>query len=300
MMLVTVGIPTYRRVEGLKRALDSILQQTYTNLEVIISNDNSPVPEMFRVIELYAAKDSRIKYIHQPHALKTVSNFSYVKDQAQGKYFLWVADDDWLEKDYIEKCVEFLEKNPQFSIAAGKCYYHADLNTVLHSNSNFSIEHDSYSARLFTYFRTVTLNGYYYGVMRSDLAKNFTMPNQLGFDWNIVAYMCFKGKLKTLENTGNHISKGGMSNEGTALSAYFDQKGFIAENLIGLRTALNCAGNVFNSSSYPISLVTKFWLYALIFVAAYSHIISWDLILLKRRFLKSLKLKRNGVLFNKD
>ncbi len=299
-MLVTVGIPTYKRVDGLKRALDSILCQTYSNIEVIISNDNSPVSEMFNVIEAYASKDARIKYMHQPYSLRTVANFSYVKDQAQGKYFLWVADDDWLEADYIEKCVEFLESNPEFSIAAGKCYYHADINNVLHSNSNFSIDNVNYSARLFKYFRTVTLNGYYYGVMRTDLAKKFIMPNQLGFDWNIVAYMCFKGKLKTLENTGNHISKGGMSNEGTGLSSYFDQKGIIAENLIGLRTALNCARNVFKSSLYQINPVTKFWLSALIFVAAYSHIISWDLILLKRRFVKLLKLSQNGVLFNKD
>jgi glycosyltransferase domain-containing protein len=299
-MLITVGIPTYKRVEGLKRALDSILSQTYKNLEVIISNDNSPVPEMFKVIEEYARKDARIRFIHHSKALRTVANFSYVKDNARGKYFLWVADDDWLDPNYIATCVDFLENNPDFSIAAGKCYYHKDFNTVLHSSSNFSIENDSPSLRIYKYFRTVTLNGYYYGVMRTDLAKEFIMPNQLGFDWNIVAYMCFKGKLKTLENTGNHISKGGMSNEGTALSAYFDQKGIIAENLIGLRTALNCSANIFKSSCYQINLFSKIWFSSLIFMASYSHIISWDLILLKRRFLKSLKLNKNGVLFGKD
>ncbi|MEN9949556.1 MAG: hypothetical protein RLY85_308 [Bacteroidota bacterium] len=299
-MLVTVGIPTYKRIDGLKRALDSILNQTHRELEVIISNDNSPEPLLNELIETYAQRDSRIKYFHQKQSLRTVANFSFVKDHALGKYFLWVADDDWLDSDYIEKCVHFLENNPTYAITAGTCFYHKDVQTILHQNSNFSIENQGYKARMFRFFRTVTLNGYYYGVMRTDLAKQFHMPNQLGFDWNIVAFMCFKGKLKTLDNTGNHISQGGMSNEGTALSRYFDQKGFLAENFIGFRTSLNCAGNIFNAGVYDLSVVRKLWLSLIIFVASYSHIFSWDVILLKRRIIKTLKLNGNGVLIRKS
>jgi len=299
-MLVSVGIPTYNRIDGLKRALDSVLSQSYKNLEIIISNDNSPNPDLNRLICAYADKDPRIRYIHHTVSLRTVANFSFVKDQAKGKYFLFVADDDWLEPDYVEKCVSFLEANPDYTIAAGKCYYHKDYHTILHSNTNFSLEQTDFWARLFTYFRTVTLNGYYYGLMRTSLAQQFHLPNQLGFDWNIVAYMCFKGKLKTLDTTGNHISQGGMSNEGAALSGYFDQKGYLSTHFLGFTTAFNCAKNIIISKLYSIPLVKQALLALLVFVAGYSHIASWDILFLKRRTLKYFNLGANGVLFKKS
>jgi len=298
-MLVTVGIPTYNRIEGFKRALDSVLSQSYENLEVIVSNDNSPDPALNALICDYAVKDPRIRYIHHKTSLRTVANFSFVKDQAKGEYFLFVADDDWLEPDYIEKCVSFLEKNPEYTIAAGYCHYHKDFHTILHSDSNFSIESTNYWSRVYAYFRTVTLNGYYYGVMRTNLAQQFHLPNQLGFDWNIVAYMCFKGKLKTLTTTGNHISQGGMSNEGAALSGYFDQTGYLSTHFLGLTTAYNCANNVFSSKMYDIPRIQKALLAILVFVSGYLHIASWDILFLKRRVLKYLNLGTNGVFFKK-
>jgi hypothetical protein len=74
----------------------------------------------------------------------------------------------------------------------------------------------------------------------------------------------------------------------------------LTENFIGLRTALNCAGNIFNAGVYDLRVVRKLWLSLIIFVASYSHIFSWDVILLKRRIVKTLKLNGNGVLIRKS
>ena len=64
--LVSVGLPCYNRPETLKRAIDCMLNQTYRNIELLISNDCSPNPEVYRLLDEYAAKDTRVKVWHQP------------------------------------------------------------------------------------------------------------------------------------------------------------------------------------------------------------------------------------------
>lgn len=296
-MLVTVGIPVYNRIEGFERALQSVLAQSYSNLEILISNDCSPNLEIDLLARKYASADSRIQYFLQAKPLRTVNNFSFLKENAKGKYFLWLADDDWIDENYVEQCVGFLEINPDFSMACGLCCYHETETIIAGCHSSFSIEDDSYWFRLITYFRRVTLNGYLYGVLRTELIKNFTLPNQLGFDWNIIAYLCYKGKLKTLKSTRSHISKGGMSNEGSGLSNYFAKRTFFSKNFIGLSTSLNCAKNVFDSGRYQISFFKKTLLSVIIFIFAYLNTIRWDFILTKRRLVKFLNINSNGVIF---
>jgi len=296
-MLVSVGIPVYNRLDSLKRSLNSIINQTYKNIEIIVSNDHSPNHEIDLLIKEYALKDNRIKYYYQEKSLRTVGNFSFVKDNANGKYFLWLADDDWIDNNYIEECVSFLENNLNYTIACGKCYYHKTEYVILHENSNYSIENNNYWLRIANYFSKVTLNGYFYGVMRTKEIKDFKFQNELGFDWTIVSYLCFVGKIKTLDNTVSHISKGGMSNEGSNLNLYFAKKNFITQYLVGFSTSLNCSTNVFSSSKYNIPFIKKIALSILIFICAYFNTFSWDLILLKRKIVKQLKINKNGILF---
>lgn len=296
-MLVTVGIPVYNRKEGFERAIKSVLAQTYTNLEIIISNDCSPNPEIDLVIRKYSLADNRIKYFLQDTPLRTVRNFSFLKDNAKGKYFLWLADDDWIDQNYIAVCVEFLELNPDFSLACGLCYHHETDIKIVSNHTSTSIENHSYWQRVIYYYKRVTLNGYFYGVLQTDLIKGFKLPNQLGFDWTIIAYLCYKGKLKTLQNTVSHISKGGMSNEGSGLSIYFAQPSFLSKHYMGLSTSINCAKNVFNSDSYQLPFIKKALLSILIFITAYFNTISWDLLFVKRKLVKLLKINSNGVIF---
>jgi glycosyltransferase domain-containing protein len=296
-MLVTIGIPIYNRVDGFERALQSILAQSYQNLEILLSNDCSPSTEIDLLAKQYASNDSRIKYFYQEKSLKAVNNFSFLKNNAKGKYFLWLADDDWLDDNYIEKCVDFLENNTSYTLACGLCSYHENEKVVISINTNLSIEQESYWSRLYNYFRKVTLNGYFYGVMRTELISDFVLPNQLGFDWNIIAYLCFRGKIKTVDSTKHHLSKGGMSNEGSALAGYFGKKNFMSKYLIGLSTSINCAKNIFDSKHYNLSFINKLFLSLYVFFTAYLNVIHWDIILLKRVVLKWLHFSSDGVLF---
>jgi len=108
--LVSVGIPTYNRPEGVKRTLECITTQTYRNLEIIVSDNCSPSMDSMRILSEFEGKDSRIKVFRQKKNLGSFPNFNFVLRQATGKYFIWAADDDELENSYIERCVNQLEK----------------------------------------------------------------------------------------------------------------------------------------------------------------------------------------------
>ena len=104
MPKVSVIIPVYNVEEYLPRCLDSIINQTYTDLEIICVNDCSPDKSSV-VIDEYAKKDSRIKIINREKngGLSAARNSGI--NAATGDYLYFIDSDDWIDKDYIEKMV---------------------------------------------------------------------------------------------------------------------------------------------------------------------------------------------------
>lgn len=103
--LVSVGIPTFNRPEGLRRTLQLISAQTYRNLEILISDNASPGPETERVVRGFSVTDERIKYFRQPANIGAIANFRFVLAKASGDYFMWAADDDEWDTRFIETCL---------------------------------------------------------------------------------------------------------------------------------------------------------------------------------------------------
>jgi len=103
--LVSVGIPTYNRPEGLRRTLKCITGQTYKNLEIIVSDNCSPGPETEVVVREFMARDSRIQYYRQGENRGPGFNFKFVFEKASGEYFMWAADDDEWEPFYAERII---------------------------------------------------------------------------------------------------------------------------------------------------------------------------------------------------
>lgn len=100
--LVTVGITTYNNPEGLENALKCIVNQSYKNLEIIISDDCSPGKETKNIIKKFENKDKRIKSIRQKSNLGPPANINFVLTQATGEYFMWADDDDLRDSRWIE------------------------------------------------------------------------------------------------------------------------------------------------------------------------------------------------------
>lgn len=100
MSLISVGMPVYNGDAFLKDALNSLLAQTYSNLEIIIS-DNCSTDKTRQICLEYEAKDSRIRYVRQAQNIGATANFNYVLRQARGEYFMWAAHDDRWSPNYV-------------------------------------------------------------------------------------------------------------------------------------------------------------------------------------------------------
>jgi glycosyltransferase domain-containing protein len=298
-VLVSIAMPVYNRPIEMARALDSILNQSYSNFELIISNDNSPNPEIDSIITKYIQLDRRIRYFKQDSSLRTVENYQFVLKKATGKYFMWLADDDWLDKYFIEKCLDFLEKNSDYSICVGKCIYQ-DNGVVINSNTNKSCINSRKWARVMSFYYNVTLNGYMYGLLRKKCIDRVEFENEIGFDWEIVGSLFYQGKIMVLDTTKHYITKGGVSNEASTLSSQFKKNNLISRNFIGLGTSFNCSLYVFKSQVYSCNILSKTLLFIIIFVCTFVNTIGWDLLHLKRNIVKILKISKNGVIFNND
>ena len=120
--LVSIGVPVFNGEKSLARALDDLLKQDYSNLEIIIS-DNGSTDRTSQICEEFLKKDPRVKYYRSSENLGSNWNFNRVFDLSSGKYFMWAAHDDLRELSFLRACVEKLEQFPE----AVLCHTHTEL-----------------------------------------------------------------------------------------------------------------------------------------------------------------------------
>ena len=109
---VSIGMPIYNGEQFLPQTLDSLLNQTFKNFELIIS-DNASSDGTQDICQQYAAQDSRIRYVRQSTNLGASQNFNYVFEQASGEYFKWAAHDDLCAPAYLARCVDVLDRDSE-------------------------------------------------------------------------------------------------------------------------------------------------------------------------------------------
>ena len=101
--LITIGIPTYNRANSyLKQAIDSALNQTYQNIEIIVA-DNCSIDNTEALVGSFS--DPRIRYHRHQMNIGPNNNFNFCLEQATGDYFLLFQDDDAIDEDFIESCM---------------------------------------------------------------------------------------------------------------------------------------------------------------------------------------------------
>jgi glycosyltransferase involved in cell wall biosynthesis len=117
--IVSVVIPTYNRKHSIKRSIESVLVQSYDNIEIIIVDDAS-TDGTNGVIYEFAKNKPNIIVIKNKNNLGLVDSLNRGVELAKGKYIARLDDDDyWCNKDKIRKQVEFLERNLDYVLTGG-------------------------------------------------------------------------------------------------------------------------------------------------------------------------------------
>lgn len=142
MKLVSVVIPTYKRNSTLPRAIESVLNQTYKDIEILVVDDNEPGDEYFQnnLNLLLEYKDNgRVKHVQQEHHTNGAVARNLGIQKASGEYIAFLDDDDeWLPTK-LEKQVSILDSHPE--IGGVSCLYHELINDeIVHSCPPYSGE----------------------------------------------------------------------------------------------------------------------------------------------------------------
>lgn len=116
---VSVGLPVCNGADYVTAAIESILDQTYGDFELLIQ-DNASTDETGDICRGFAAKDRRVRYERNPENVGAIPNFNLVFQRARGRYFKWAAHDDICAPTLLERCVEVLEAKPEVILCAGR------------------------------------------------------------------------------------------------------------------------------------------------------------------------------------
>ena len=171
---VSIGMPVYNGERLMRRALDSLLAQTFTNFELIIC-DNASTDATKRICLEYAAKDERIRYYRNDAPIQPISNFNRVLGYASGEYFMWAAHDDCWAPLFIEELAKSLDINPQAVLAFCRFANVSDDGHIIRTfRENWK---ETFSRSKFWQFTLLTLSdelatqkaNHIYGLIRRDV-----------------------------------------------------------------------------------------------------------------------------------
>ncbi len=166
--LISIGMPAYNGEKNIKQAISSLLNQTYTHFELIISDDASN-DKTETLCENYLSKDKRIKYIRQRKNLGFANNFNYVLNQAKGKYFVWAAQDDYWDKSFLEKLANLLKKNKDAVLAVSR-FANVGASTLIRHKKLAFLNSSSRLDTLLYFIKTGELS-FFYGLHRTEVLK---------------------------------------------------------------------------------------------------------------------------------
>jgi len=131
MPKVSIVIPVYNRESLVRRALDSAIEQTYKDLEILVVDDAS-TDETVKVVNEYTLLDKRIRFIRNDHNLGPVKNWIRSVELSRGEFLNILWSDDWLEPEAIEHLLWPLEKFSYigFSFSAVELHWQSEGSSI--------------------------------------------------------------------------------------------------------------------------------------------------------------------------
>lgn len=129
--LVSIGVPCYNRPSLLDRALQRLTAQTWTEIEIIVSDNASTDPAVQALMQEWTKRDPRIRSFRQESNRGPLPNFCFVLEQARGDWFMWAADDDFLAPWFVERCMQTLLADDRIVLCTAETQYVRDDGSVM-------------------------------------------------------------------------------------------------------------------------------------------------------------------------
>jgi len=236
---VSIGMPVYNSDKTLEGAILSILDQTFVDFELIIS-DNASTDKTQEICKNFEKKDKRIRYIRQKKNIGILNNFKEVLNLSSSDYFMWMAGDDRKSKEFISLAHRALEEDLSIGLVfCNNCIFD------LKNNKKLFNERSGFTTSRFKFFRYIFRLHHgggpalMYGLHRKEILSKFEIKTFDYFD----VYMCHWYELNSqisvipisLHVVGVWGKREAYSIEGSELS----NKRYLKESWALLRTHFN-------------------------------------------------------------
>lgn len=216
---VSIGMPVHNGEPYIRAALEALLAQTFTDFELIIS-DNASTDNTELICREYAGRDTRIYYFRHEKNQGASANFQFVLDQARGEFFIWAACDDVRSPDFISINLDFLRKNPDFVASTSPVRFDGgEFDEIKMGDASLTGERPQ---RIIGFFTGWHANGRFYSLMRKEALKDCRAVGAhfFGADWAVVLHLAYKGKLNRTPDGWVTLGKAGVSQSRNIFRAY--------------------------------------------------------------------------------
>lgn len=192
---VSVGLPVFNGRPYIRTALESLLGQTYSDFELIVS-DNASTDGTVEIVETVVRDDPRVRLIRNPRNMGVSRNFNRCFELARGRYFRWHGADDLVASTHLERCVEVLETDPGVVLVYPQtALIDAEGTVVGDYDDNLHLNDPSPSARFRAYVARVGLCNADAGLIRAEsLARTGLFAEFVGSDLVLVGELTLHGR----------------------------------------------------------------------------------------------------------
>ncbi len=197
---VTIGLPVYNGQSYIDETIDSVVNQTYHDFELVIC-DNASTDKTGEICAKRAAADSRIRYIRNERNIGSVGNHRRTLELARGKYFRFASANDLCRPQLLERCVAILDKHPEVVVTYG-------LTTLIDDDGKVTSEYDKHmqldspraSDRFISYLRTVGYINQFAGLVRTEeLRRARPMGDYISSDIVLLAELALMGQFHEIQ-----------------------------------------------------------------------------------------------------
>ncbi len=199
---VTVGVPVFNGESFIAETLDSLLNQTFTDFEIVIS-DNASTDRTEQICRTYATRDARIRYDRSEVNRGAAWNHNHVFELARGEYFKWNSADDVCAPEFLARCVASLDDDPAAVMACSNVSVIDDYGDIV--KPGFIPPEVASRSALERFRRTIQTNHWcfnVYGVIRVAVLRRTDLIGRfLGSDRVLLSHLCLFGRCVLISDT---------------------------------------------------------------------------------------------------
>jgi glycosyltransferase involved in cell wall biosynthesis len=218
--LVTIGIPAFNSEKTISAAIESVLQQDYENLEVIVS-DNFSTDSTLDICESFKKSDPRVTVLAQSKNIGAVSNFKFLLERANGAYFCWLGSDDRFAPEHIGLSVGLLREDSDLIGCMAQAIFDFEISTEIKPQTyHFST---SSIQRIREFFRNPgRSHGLFYGLYKVENLRTYRFLSRefFAWDWCLILHLLAQGKIGGTEKLGLISGSKGVSSSNLVYKHY--------------------------------------------------------------------------------